>query len=323
MTILNITQKELQTAADNDTDKIGNKIKLKSTSLTNTRNNIMNIPIISSEIADQEEKNVDKKDEGYTLNAEIINFESIQEGGSKPINVKEKMLERIKKHRQEEFDIDITSTIEEPNIDELSVEENNQTNTFENSSESLFANAINNMERHAVEQESETAIPIINQNMVESTTEVFDINKKFDEITLTRKEVENIRKTADNATQAALKSDEELRKSVEENNSIETQLKDAEVRSIEIEKELIEALKKQSTTLKANREKYNKIIIESNSRREQNETKIIEIQNNTSKAREELMRLTGTNADREKVLKAIFDMENSFQEDEPSIKKVA
>lgn len=325
MTVLNITRKDLKTATDNDVDKIGNKIKLKSTSLTNTRNNIMNIPIISSEKDEEKEEIIDKTDNGYTLNASIIDFETIKEGNSKPINVKEKMLDGIKKHSKEIFNLVEEQKIEESLVDELSIEENNEIDQMivPESGETPIIDTNKDVEIEINSEQTNIINSTIKEAPVEQKEDSFDINKEFNDITLTRKEVENIRLTANQAAKDAEKSDEDLKKSFDENNSIETQLKDAEVRSIEIEKELIEALKKQSNTLNANREKYNKIILESNNRREQNETKIIELQNKTAVASDKLSKYQNDIDSKEQILKALLDLEENFQDEEVVVKKVA
>ena len=97
--IMDITQKELTVVADNDLDKMGNKIKLRRSSHSNIVRHLKNVPFMVTETEKSSEVVTNAPsvgvDNGWTI---VASESSLADGAKKPINVKANMLANLKKH---------------------------------------------------------------------------------------------------------------------------------------------------------------------------------------------------------------------------------
>lgn len=327
MTLINIERKELNIVSDSDVDKIGNKIKLKSSSIANARINVQNIPIISNTIANNE--NFEENSQQYNLKPEIINFEYIMNGESKPINLKEKMINGMRKHSREMFNIEQPIEQKPVNVDELSFEENQSDVSEQKESSNVIESVADSISENNVSIENQDNL---NEQVEQVPTAVstpkavteFDINTKFNEISDIRRQVESIREEANKALQAANKSDEDLKQLSAENDRIVTELKNAEIRSLEIDSKLIETLKKQSDILSENRVKYEKTLFESNNRKEANESEINELKTKNAEVNSRLLEYQNLIKTKLQIMEAMQEFENDNSHSiEEEVKKVA
>lgn len=265
-----ITQKELKETLENPIDQAGNKIKLRSVSHGNIVRHLQNIPY-KKEPATQiksVKENVPKETVEWNLTPKQY-MDSIV-SGQKPINVKEYMIENIKRH----------SEMVEPEIKvSPEIEVNNQEQAEINVNEPTIS---------SVEQEANV-----------------DVEKAYEEINNIRQQILSKKESAEQAQKEANDSDQYVQELGVQYTEAQKQLQEAKTRNKEMKLKLLEALKSQKDTLINETKKYDDVIEEAHKRKEANRNMTAEIEPKISSTQAEATTINNDTARMEEYLNAI------------------
>lgn len=328
-TVIDITQYELNRALANE--EADAKIKLRRLSHANLMEHVKNIPYkvvvgpeVSSSIVNEEPKtNIDVSSDTHI---------QLDEGGYKPINVKEEKLENIRRHSdvltsmapvkeampaavmEEETPVvavedSVTPevTLSPEVVTEMSYEEPTQPE------ESVQPEIQLEMPKE-VESEVDFDKPVEVENVVneDNTNEdknMVDINEYRVKIENEAKLVKSVKEKAVIAQQEANQSDENVNKLSVEFSELEKQEADVIKTDSELDKKVISAYENQTRTLLSARKEYESLIKESNDRRQANEAKINHIQSKMDDIRGRITTVNESIARKEAILSAIQQIE--------------
>lgn len=282
--IMDITQKELTVVADNDLDKMGNKIKLRRSSHSNIVRHLKNVPFMVTETEKSSEVVTNAPsvgvDNGWTI---VASESSLADGAKKPINVKANMLANLKKHGR-----------------------TNDVSLSKDDSE------INRVQDEHVNVEANTNNSIDTNNKVEANTNNgIDINKTFEEVNNARNMLLATRDNVTKAQEEMNDSDKRLQELGVQYNETEKQLQDAKSRKEEINQKIIKALASQTKTLDSVKKKYELLLEDINKKKEANENQIISFRSKIDDAKSELALVNDDIARQQEILNALSDLENA------------
>lgn len=310
--IKDITQKEIKEVFDNPVDQAGNKIKLRNVSHENLVRHLQNIPYKKENVEKTKTSNTNSQKEKseWTLTAK----ESMEciEIAKKPINVKENMIENIRKHSEkmdlEDKKLDTTSI-------ETKEEQNEQTQKLSDEKTKDINNNNNKQEEIASSKKDK------------SSTEL-NIDEDFEEIKNIRQEVLNKKEAAEQAQKEADESDKTVQELGIQYTEVQKQLQEAKAKNKEMKQKVLVALRSQSTTLINAKKQYESLIEDANKRKELNQNKIAEINPKIKTVEDETISLNNDTAKAEEFLNAIysnniveFPYENMNEEEK--IRKIA
>lgn len=283
--IMDITQKELTVVADNDLNKMGNKIKLRRSSHSNIVRHLKNVPFMvtgtekSSEVVTNDAPSVGV-DNGWTI---VASESSLADGAKKPINVKANMLANLKKHGRTN---DVSLSKDDSEINRVQDEHVN-----------VEANPNNSID--------------INNKVEANTNNSIDINKTFEEVNNARNMLLATRDNVTKAQEEMNDSDKRLQELGVQYNETEKQLQDAKSRKEEINQKIIKALASQTKTLDSVKKKYELLIEDINKKKEANENQIISFRSKIDDAKSELALVNDDIARQQEILNALSDLENA------------
>lgn len=302
---LNITQKQLNVVNDNEVDALGNKIKLKADSLSNLGNHVINVPIIGEQKVDVSDKtNISETDSSYTL---LLNdFTNVIDSGSKPINVKPKMIDGMRSNYAKAVPIvSMVSETTEPSFIET-------------------PEIVNNMEIEApsVTVSEEPVAPIVKEehdvvvNSDISLSENDDIGKMFEQVNNARQKLLGIKDEATKAENEAIENEQKVQELGVQCNEAEKQLQMVETRKYELQKKVISELKKQLYTMSSEQQKYGDTIISANSRIEESQNKIIDFKSKLNDYNQKISAVNDDIARAEEKYQKLMGMNSSKTEED-------
>ena len=282
--IMDITQKELTVVADNDLDKMGNKIKLRRSSHSNIVRHLKNVPFMVTETEKSSEVVTNAPsvgvDNGWTI---VASESSLADGAKKPINVKANMLANLKKHGRTN---DVSLSKDDSEINRVQDEHVN-----------VEANPNNSID--------------INNKVEANTNNGIDINKTFEEVNNARNMLLATRDNVTKAQEEINDSDKRLHELGVQYNETEKQLQDAKSRKEEINQKIIKALASQTKTLDSVKKKYELLLEDINKKKEANENQIISFRSKIDDAKSELALVNDDIARQQEILNALSDLENA------------
>ncbi len=282
--IMDITQKELTVVADNDLDKMGNKIKLRRSSHSNIVRHLKNVPFMVTETEKSSEVVTNAPsvgvDNGWTI---VASESSLADGAKKPINVKANMLANLKKHGRTN---DVSLSKDDSEINRVQDEHVN-----------VEANPNNSID--------------INNKVEANTNNGIDINKTFEEVNNARNMLLATRDNVTKAQEEMNDSDKRLQELGVQYNETEKQLQDAKSRKEEINQKIIKALASQTKTLDSVKKKYELLLEDINKKKEANENQIISFRSKIDDAKSELALVNDDIARQQEILNALSDLENA------------
>ena len=282
--IMDITQKELTVVADNDLDKMGNKIKLRRSSHSNIVRHLKNVPFMVTETEKSSEVVTNAPsvgvDNGWTI---VASESSLADGAKKPINVKANMLANLKKHGRTN---DVSLSKDDSEINRVQDEHVN-----------VEANPNNSID--------------INNKVEANTNNGIDINKTFEEVNNARNILLATRDNVTKAQEEMNDSDKRLQELGVQYNETEKQLQDAKSRKEEINQKIIKALASQTKTLDSVKKKYELLLEDINKKKEANENQIISFRSKIDDAKSELALVNDDIARQQEILNALSDLENA------------
>lgn len=282
--IMDITQKELTVVADNDLDKMGNKIKLRRSSHSNIVRHLKNVPFMVTETEKSSEVVTNAPsvgvDNGWTI---VASESSLADGAKKPINVKANMLANLKKHGRTN---DVSLSKDDSEINRVQDEHVN-----------VEANTNNSID--------------INNKVEANTNNGIDINKTFEEVNNARNMLLATRDNVTKAQEEMNDSDKRLQELGVQYNETEKQLQDAKSRKEEINQKIIKALASQTKTLDSVKKKYELLLEDINKKKEANENQIISFRSKIDDAKSELALVNDDIARQQEILNALSDLENA------------
>ena len=293
--IMDITQKELTVVADNDLDKMGNKIKLRRSSHSNIVRHLKNVPFMVTETEKSSEVVTNAPsvgvDNGWTI---VASESSLADGAKKPINVKANMLANLKKHGRTN---DVSLSKDDSEINRVQDEHVN-----------VEANPNNSID--------------INNKVEANTNNGIDINKTFEEVNNARNMLLATRDNVTKAQEEMNDSDKRLQELGVQYNETEKQLQDAKSRKEEINQKIIKALASQTKTLDSVKKKYELLLEDINKKKEANENQIISFRSKIDDAKSELALVNDDIARQQEILNALSDLENADFMDTSDIEKL-
>lgn len=282
--IMDITQKELTVVADNDLDKMGNKIKLRRSSHSNIVRHLKNVPFMVTETEKSSEVVTNAPsvgvDNGWTI---VASESSLADGAKKPINVKANMLANLKKHGRTN---DVSLSKDDSEINRVQDEHVN-----------VEANPNNSID--------------INNKVEANPNNGIDINKTFEEVNNARNMLLATRDNVTKAQEEMNDSDKRLQELGVQYNETEKQLQDAKSRKEEINQKIIKALASQTKTLDSVKKKYELLLEDINKKKEANENQIISFRSKIDDAKSELALVNDDIARQQEILNALSDLENA------------
>ncbi len=282
--IMDITQKELTVVADNDLNKMGNKIKLRRSSHSNIVRHLKNVPFMVTETEKSSEVVTNAPsvgvDNGWTI---VASESSLADGAKKPINVKANMLANLKKHGRTN---DVSLSKDDSEINRVQDEHVN-----------VEANPNNSID--------------INNKVEANTNNGIDINKTFEEVNNARNMLLATRDNVTKAQEEMNDSDKRLQELGVQYNETEKQLQDAKSRKEEINQKIIKALASQTKTLDSVKKKYELLLEDINKKKEANENQIISFRSKIDDAKSELALVNDDIARQQEILNALSDLENA------------
>lgn len=282
--IMDITQKELTVVADNDLNKMGNKIKLRRSSHSNIVRHLKNVPfmVTGTEKSSEVVTNAPSVgvDNGWTI---VASESSLADGAKKPINVKANMLANLKKHGRTN---DVSLSKDDSEINRVQDEHVN-----------VEANPNNSID--------------INNKVEANTNNGIDINKTFEEVNNARNMLLATRDNVTKAQEEMNDSDKRLQELGVQYNETEKQLQDAKSRKEEINQKIIKALASQTKTLDSVKKKYELLLEDINKKKEANENQIISFRSKIDDAKSELALVNDDIARQQEILNALSDLENA------------
>ena len=296
--IMDITQKELTVVADNDLDKMGNKIKLRRSSHSNIVRHLKNVPFMVTETEKSSEVVTNAPsvgvDNGWTI---VASESSLADGAKKPINVKANMLANLKKHGRTN---DVSLSKDDSEINRVQDE---HVNVEANPNNSIDIN-------NKVEANPNNSIDI-NNKVEANTNNGIDINKTFEEVNNARNILLATRDNVTKAQEEMNDSDKRLQELGVQYNETEKQLQDAKSRKEEINQKIIKALASQTKTLDSVKKKYELLLEDINKKKEANENQIISFRSKIDDAKSELALVNDDIARQQEILNALSDLENA------------
>ena len=303
--IKNITQKELTEVIDNPIDQQSRKIKLRNISHENALKNMKKLQTETKVVTKQSEET--PKKEKVEWNFVNSNETEYVITGNKPINVKENMLENIKKH---------SPVMEnEQNIvyNEEKIEESKEVPV-----------EVNEIKEEIVENKEDVSKV---SNEVQEPNINLTVGEDFDKIKNIRQEVLDKKAEADKVTKEAEESEKTVQELGIQYTEAQKQYEDALKRNKEIKAKVAAALNSQTSTLENAKRKYETLIEEANKKKQANENKIAEFNPKIKNVEEETMNLNNDTAKAEEFLNAIYsnnviDIPYSYEQEE-KVKRVA
>lgn len=259
--MVNITQKELEVVRDNEIDSLGNRIKLKSSSMVNLGNHRINVPFATVKDVNSA-LDLPVEDKSYTLLSDT--FAEVINGHSKPINVKDKMINSIRSKYNNTISV-VSDEAERPSLSKF---------------EDVTVDDYSNKENDAVNIQEEVTVSEVSEDN--------DINKMYQEVTNTREKLLNIKQEAVRAENDANESEKKVQELGVEFNETEKTLQEAEARKQEIQKKIIFELRNQLATMNAEKEKYNDAIFNANQRKEESQNRIIDFESKINDNRQKI-----------------------------------
>ena len=312
--IKNITQKEISEVIDNPVDKAGNKIKLRSISHENLVRHLKNIPYSTEKAPQIETSKVNSQQEAKDWSLTPKQYIESIALGRKPINVKETMLNNIRKHSEMAETIEKTETEIKP---EIEVTEVNITPEVE-VSESIQPEVGEVQEAEVTDDNS-----VVNTNIDDSE---INMEKAYEEINNIRQQISSKKEEAENAQQEAEKSDREVQELEVKYTEVQKQLQEAKIKNQEMKLKLLTALKSQTEILNNQTKRYNDLIEEANKRKEANMNVTREIQPKINSTQDETLNINNDTARIEEYLNAlssnnIIDFQDANEEEK--VRKIA
>lgn len=301
--IKDITQTEISETIDNPIDKAGNKIKLRSVSHENIIRHLKNIPYKTKKGPQIKSSKINLPKEAVEWNLTPKQYVESIETGRKPINVKENMIENIKKHSE----IAVEETKEEPEV--------KVTPKIKEEKEIVVKDEFNKkMEKDQV---------------VEVSADV-DVEKKYKEIDSIREKVISKKELMEKAKQEADDSDKQVQDLGVQYTEVQKQLQEAKIRNKEMKSKLLAALKNQKETLTIATQQYDRMIEEANKRKEANKNLTAEMQPKIDNTQNETANINNDTARIEEYLNAIisdkfidFESKNNSLEEEKNFRRVS
>lgn len=266
---LDITQKELSVVRDNEIDSLGNKIKLKFSSLANLVKNRVNVVYNVTGVAEVDAPIVVEQDNN-TYSLLSGDFVQLASGGERPINVKERMLNNM---RTKGRVISIVPFSTEPQVEN---DNNNENNNIE------VENAISVDEAVVAHTE-----PV-------SLNEDPDIDKMFEKVTAAREGLLNIREKVQMAEDEANQSEQMVQDLGVQFTETEKTLQAAVAKREQVKRQIYSELQSQLATMDNEQRQYDMAIANANQRREESQNKIIDFE---SRINDNIQKISDVNDD--------------------------
>lgn len=291
-----ITQKEFSETLDNPIDQAGNKIKLRSVSHENLVRHLKNIPYKKEKKQKAETKiNLPKETKTWDfVPKQYMDYISI---GRKPINVKETMLNNIKKHSE------MVETTQEIEIENKPVIEVNQPveETPEGKESEIVVNNTDDVNVNVNDNDNDNDI---NTNTIEQSNDL-NVEKTYEDINNIRQQILSKKEEAENAQKEAEKSDIEVQELEVKYTEVQKQLQEAKNKNQEMKAKLLTALKNQTEILTNQTKKYDILIEEANKRKIENMNMTKEMQPKINITQDETTTINNDTARIEEYLKAL------------------
>lgn len=304
--IKDITQIEIGEVLANSVDEPGNKIKLRSVSHENLVSHLKNIPYNNVRVSETEVSKVDEPEKvaGWSL----MPKQYMDHIGSarKPINVKETMIENMRKHSMESENT-VEIPVSQPEVAEVVQE------------------IVNVNEPEVVVDETQKE-DVVN-NIEESVNSNLDVEQSFVEINNIRQQVMEKREQADQAQKEADESDKKVQELGMQYTEVQKQLQEARNRNQEIKQKVLGALNEQAASLANARQQYEALINDANRRKEENQNKIAEMNPKIKDVEAETINVNNDTARVEEYLNAIssniVDFPYSNETEDVKVRKIA
>ncbi len=334
--------------------EIESKIKLRKLSHTNLLEHVKNIPYKVVAASETKSADFDLPEKQKNLHIFPKKYIELANGTGRAVNVKEDRIKNMRKHTdmlssetvQPEKDLKPKSDVSVQS--QVEKEMNSvQTETTSNDSYDIH----HGIDAEKIEQELATSTqaptmenemmsaPQVSEDNLISTNEQVNLNEsnvttmnayiaKIDEETQL---VKDVKKQATLAQEKAMASDENLNKISVEVSELEKQEEEAKRKNSELDQQLMAAYESQTRTLALARQEYEGVIKEADTRRQENENKILQFQSRIHDIRENLTDVNESIARKQEILAALqqtgFTDKNmtSFTNDieEEKIKRIA
>lgn len=273
--IRDITQNEISEVLNNPVDQAGNKIKLRSVSHENLVRHLKNIPYKTMPVPKIDSSKINLPKEAVEWSLTPKQYMAYVDGARKPINVKETMIENMRKHSETvSEEIEITESFSE---------------VMPTQTQEIVVNEVPTEE-----------IPNVGD------IHTLDVEKTYEEIHNIRQQVLSKKVEADQAQKEADESDKEVQELGVQYTEAQKQFQDAKTKNMEVKKKVLLALSEQSATLANTKQQYQMLIDDANKRKEQNQNKIAEMNPKIKNVEEETMNLNNDTARTEEFLNAIY-----------------
>lgn len=301
--IRDIVQKEIDMVIDNAPDKAGNKIKLRRASHENLVRHLKSVPYNMVSVVSNVNDNSNEKN--WNLNS--IDSVGILNGARKPINVKQNMIDNIRRHggitsiNEDVVTVDIETQIPEQqgvgNVEEANI----GMSSVNNFAASVVTDSVN-----------------FDNDEAYSDEETANIRQQL----LRKKEI---------FTQAKKNADE-INKAIQESEmqytELEKQLQEARLRNKEAHLKSLEIRRSQHETMKKNDKRFDILIDEINKENEKSMNILAERNLKISSAQDEIANLNNETARIEEEINAtlsnnIIDFPYVDDMQEENIKKIA
>lgn len=289
--IKDITQNEINEIINNPVEQAGNKIKLRSVSHKNLVKHLINIPYKTMPGPRIKSSKINLPKEVVEWKITPKQYMNYVNEGRKPINVKETMLENIKKHSE------IADVKEEVTVVPIETEVN-----------------------ESVQQEAENKEPEVGNDL--------NIEKMYENISNIRQQVLSKKAEADQAQKEADESDKVVQELGVQYTEAQKQLQEAKLRKQEKLIKLSDFIKYQTETLANQTKQYDDLIAEANKRKEANMNMTIGIQSGISSTQDETATINNDIARLDEYLNAtspdnIIDFSQPIDDQEEKIRKIA
>lgn len=363
---LDITRYDLD-VVEQIADQEPSRIKEKETSLERTKKAVELMvvskpieanyeeekePVTEVENSVVEENNIEPEIQESTKQYDLVDKieRNILEGKEKAINVKELMLNNIKKMNNIEIEEEkeVATDVEEPvvenevtedvskeieediNISEPVTEVAVEEPEIEIKEEKVVEKPKKKVKEETVEKVMEAARPKVQPIRGRKSTTGTDVDKVFAELNEAKDEVAGIMEKASAAKLEADNTEKTLQEIGAHFDEVEKTFQEAENRQREIEQKLIMALNNQKNLLNQEKKKAENSINEANKRREKTESRIIDFQSRINSTIEQTNSVNEKISHQEEILNALNSFadfggfnEAVIEEAEQSVRKAA
>jgi len=286
--IKSITQNELgEEIIDNPIDQAGNRIKLRSVSHKNLIKHLKNIPYQAKKEPKVESSYVEMPEGTKKWNLTPKQYMEHIDAGRKPINVKETMLENIRKHSEpssvkEETAVAVETVVTQP--EEQKIEE-----------KAVIG------ESEAIKTDVDSRIVSFEEKK-KTYTEESDFERALEEVSNIRQEIISLDHIK--AQEEADNSEKALQEAVLRHTETEKQLEEARRKCEERKRQAYEAASSQKNVLFRMKEERQHIIEEANRIKAENDKKTQEVTAETRSMEEQIVNVNNDIAKWEEIINA-------------------